>query len=68
MASLIKRMRNAAIYRAVRALIGLMNALPRQRALSVGGWIGRLAYLAARGPRRLALSNLTLAYGEAQSR
>ena len=68
MASLIKRMRNAAIYRAVCALIGLMNALPRPRALSFGGWIGGLAYLAARGPRRLALSNLTLAYGETQSR
>ncbi|MDE2845128.1 MAG: lysophospholipid acyltransferase family protein [Gemmatimonadota bacterium] len=67
MASLIKRMRNAVIYRAVCAIIGLMNALPRQLALSVGGWIGGLAYLAARGPRRLALSNLTLAYGEAQS-
>lgn len=68
MASLIKRMRNAVIYQAVCALIGLMNALPRQRALSVGGWIGGLAYRAARGPRRLALSNLTLAYGELQSR
>lgn len=68
MASLIKRMRNAVIYRAVCALIGLMNALPRRRALSVGGWIGGLAYLAARGPRRRALSNLALAYGEAQPR
>ncbi len=61
-------MRNAVIYRAVCALIGLMNALPRRRALSVGGWIGGLAYLAARGPRRRALSNLALAYGEAQPR
>lgn len=68
MASLIKRMRNAVIYQTVCALIGLMNALPRRRALSVGGWIGGLAYLAARGPRRRALSNLTLAYGEAQPR
>lgn len=68
MASLIKRMRNAVIYQAVCAIIGLMNALPRQRALSFGGWIGGLTYLAARGPRRLALSNLTLAYGERQSR
>ncbi|MXX04108.1 MAG: lysophospholipid acyltransferase family protein [Gemmatimonadetes bacterium] len=67
MASLIKRMRNAVIYQAACAIIGLMNALPRQQALSVGGWIGGLAYLAARGPRRLALSNLTLAYGETQS-
>ncbi len=61
-------MRNAVIYRAVCALIGLMNALPRRRALSVGGWIGGLAYLAACGPRRRALSNLALAYGEAQPR
>ncbi len=68
MASLIKRLRNAAIYRAVCALIGLMNALPRRHALSLGGWIGGLAYLAARGPRCLAISNLKLVYGEAQSR
>ena len=68
MASLIKCLRNSALYHLVRALIGLMNTLPRKRALSLGGWIGGLAYLAARGPRRLTLSNLTLAYGEAHSR
>lgn len=68
MASLIKRLRNTAVYHAVRALIGLMNALPRRQALSVGGWIGGLAYLAAYSSRRIALSNLMLAYGDEKSR
>ncbi len=63
MASLIKRLRNAAAYHAVRAFIGLMNVLPRRTALSASGWMGGLAYLFARHSRRLALSNLSLVYG-----
>lgn len=67
MASLIKRLRNAAVYYATRAFIGLMNALPRRTALSVSGWMGGLAYHVACHSRRLALSNLTLAYGGEKS-
>ena len=67
MASLIKRLRNVAIYHAVRAFISLMNAVPRRCALMVSGWTGAVAYLAARGSRRLTLDNLTLAYGDEKS-
>ena len=68
MASLIKGLRNAALYLATRAFIGLMNVLPRRAALSVSGRMGELAYFVARDSRRLALSNLTLAYGDEKSR
>lgn len=67
MPSLIKRLRNTAVYHATRAFIGLMNVLPRRMALSVSGWIGGLAYLVARSSRCLTLSNLTLAYGGEKS-
>ena len=67
-ASLIKRLRNVAVYHAVRAFIALMNAIPRRWALTVSGWTGAAAYLAARGSRRLTLHNLTLAYGDEKSR
>lgn len=67
MASLIKSLRNAAVYCAVRAFIVLLNTLPRRLALSVSGWIGGVAYLAARGSRRMALANLTRAYGNEKS-
>ena len=68
MASLIKRLRNTAVYHGTRAFIGLMNVLPRRTALSVSGWMGGLAYHVVRHSRRLALSNLTLAYGDKKSR
>ncbi len=68
MASLIKGLRNAALYLATRAFIGLLNVLPRRAALSVSGRMGELAYFVARDSRRLALSNLTLAYGDEKSR
>ena len=68
MASLIKTLRNAAVYHAVRAFIALLNVLPRRSALSVSGWMGVLAYLAATNARRLALSNLALAYGNEKCR
>ena len=68
MASLIKRLRNVAVYHAVRAFIGVMNAIPRRWALTVSGWTGAVGYLAARGSRRLTLNNLTLAYGDEKSR
>ena len=67
MVSPIKRLRNAAVYHATRAFIGLMNVLPRRMALCVSGWMGGLAYLVACHSRRLALSNLTLAYGDEKS-
>ena len=67
MASLIKRLRNTAVYHATRAFIGLMNVLPRRMALSVSGWVGALSYLVARSSRRLALSNLELAFGDEMS-
>jgi len=67
-ASLIKSLRNAALYLATRAFIGLLNVLPRRAALSVSGRMGELAYFVARDSRRLALSNLTLAYGDEKSR
>ncbi len=63
MASLIKSLRNTVVYHAVRVFIALLNALPRRSALSVSGWMGELAYLAASDARRLTLANLTLAYG-----
>ena len=65
--SLIKRLRNVAVYYAVRAFIALVNTLPRRCALSVSGWIGGVAYLAAHGSRRMTLDNLTRAYGDEMS-
>ena len=64
MTSLIKHLRNAAVYYAVRTFINLVNALPRRSALSFSGWLGGFAYLAARSPRRMTLANLTRAYGD----
>ena len=63
-ASRTKRLRNGVIYHAVRAFITLLNTMPRRWALAISGWTGGLAYLAARGPRRLTLANLAMAYGD----
>ncbi len=67
MASLIKSLRNIAVYYAVRAFIALMNILPRRWALSVSGWIGGVAYLADQRLRRMTLANLSAAYGDEMS-
>ncbi len=68
MASLIKSLRNSAVYHAVRLFIAVLNVLPRRSALTLSGWMGTLAYLVASEARRLTQSNLTLAYGNEKSR
>lgn len=51
-------------YIPVRVLFGVLGALPRNTALRVGMFIGRLAYKFAGGLRRVALRNLEIAFPE----
>ena len=59
-----KRIKNWFLYRLITAIISLLNFLPRNIAIWVGGFLGKLAFLIIRDARRRTLSNLSLAFGK----
>jgi KDO2-lipid IV(A) lauroyltransferase len=65
---LIKRIKNWFLYRLITSIISLLNFLPRDFAISVGGALGRLAFLLIRDARRRTLFNLSLAFGDEKSK
>jgi KDO2-lipid IV(A) lauroyltransferase len=58
-----KRIKNWLLYKLITWIISLLNFLPRNFAISVGGSLGKLAFVLIRDARRRTLSNLTLAFG-----
>lgn len=57
-----KRVKRAARSLVLRGLIRLLSTLPLRPALLLGAGLGRLAWLVARGQRRLALEHLAIAF------
>lgn len=53
-----------AVYAAVRALVGLIQALPLRTAMAMGESLGRLAYRLDKRHRQVALENLAHAFPE----
>lgn len=64
---LIRRIRSAAETAAAGSLIGLARWLPRPWLLALGTAAGELAYRLDRRHTRVALKNLTIAFGDAVS-
>jgi KDO2-lipid IV(A) lauroyltransferase len=64
---LVRRIRSAAQTAAVGSLIGLARWLPRPWLLGLGSAVGELAYRLDRKHTRVAIKNLTLAFGDALS-
>jgi len=59
-----KRIKNWFLYRLISSIISLLNFLPRNVAITVGGIWGQSAFLVIRDARRRTLSNLSMAFGE----
>lgn len=59
-----KRIKNWLLYRVITTIISLLNILPRNFAISAGGFLGKLAYLLIGDARRRTLSNLSLTFGK----
>ncbi len=61
---LIKRIKNWFLCRLITSIISLLNFLPRNFAIFVGGTLGKSAFALIRDARRRTLSNLSLAFGD----
>lgn len=58
-----KRIKNWFIFRLITSLIFLLNILPRNSAIALGGFLGKLAYIIIGEARRKTQHNLKLAFG-----
>ncbi|MGB7061737.1 MAG: lysophospholipid acyltransferase family protein [Candidatus Zixiibacteriota bacterium] len=59
-----KRIKNWFLYRLITSIISFLNSLPRNVAITVGGFLGQLAFLVIRDARRRTVANLSMAFGE----
>ncbi|KPK99578.1 MAG: hypothetical protein AMJ91_07300 [candidate division Zixibacteria bacterium SM23_73_3] len=59
-----RRIKNWFLFWLIATTISLLNFLPRSFAISVGGFLGKLAYFLIRKARRKTLFNLSLAFGQ----
>jgi len=59
-----KRIKNWILFRLITSLIFLLNFLPRNTAISIGGFLGGLAYFIIADARKRTLSNLRLAFAK----
>lgn len=59
-----KRIKNWFLYRLITSIISLLNFLPRNFAISVGGTLGKSAFALIRDARRRTVSNLSRAFGD----
>lgn len=57
-----KRIKNWFLFRLITSFISLLNFLPRDAAISIGGFLGGWAYFIIGNARRRTLSNLRLAF------
>jgi KDO2-lipid IV(A) lauroyltransferase len=57
-----KRIKNWFLFRLITSLISFLSFLPRNTAVSIGGFLGGLAYFAIADARKRTLSNLRLAF------
>jgi KDO2-lipid IV(A) lauroyltransferase len=62
-----RKVRYSFLYMVVRILIVVSGAVPRKLWLSLFGFLGGIGYYAATYSRKVAINNLTLAYGHEKS-
>jgi KDO2-lipid IV(A) lauroyltransferase len=63
MKPLSKRIKNWFLFRLITALVSFLNFLPRNTAISLAGFLGRLSYFLISPARRKTKENLKLAFG-----
>ena len=59
-----KRLKNWFLYRFITSIIFILNLLPRKSSISLGGFLGKLAYFIIADTRRRTQNNLKMAFGE----
>jgi len=59
-----KRVKNWFLFRLITFLISFLNFLPRSTAISLGSFLGRVAYFIIRDARKRTITNLSLAFGD----
>jgi KDO2-lipid IV(A) lauroyltransferase len=58
-----KRVKNWFLYRFITSIIFVLNFLPRKSSISLGQFLGKLAYLIIADARKRTLNNLKIAFG-----
>jgi KDO2-lipid IV(A) lauroyltransferase len=58
-----KRIKNWFLFRLIITIVALLNFLPRNSAIALGGFLGKLAYIIIGQARRKTQRNLKLAFG-----
>ena len=59
-----KRVKNWFLYRFIISIISVLNFLPRKSSLSLGRFLGKLAYFIIADARRRTRNNLKIAFGQ----
>jgi KDO2-lipid IV(A) lauroyltransferase len=59
-----KKVKNWFLYRFITSIIFVLNFLPRKSSISLGRFLGKLAYLIIADARKRTLSNLKIAFGK----
>ncbi len=67
MKPLSKRIKNWFLFQLITSIISLLNFLPRNSAIALGGVLGKLSYFLIAKARRKTQANLKLAFGKAIS-
>ncbi len=62
-----KRLKNWLLFRFITSIIFVLNFLPPKSSISLGGFLGKLAYLIIADARRRTRNNLRIAFGEEKS-
>jgi KDO2-lipid IV(A) lauroyltransferase len=59
-----KRLKNWFLYRFITSVVFVLNLLPRKSSISLGGFLGKLAYFIIADARKRTKNNLKIAFGE----
>jgi KDO2-lipid IV(A) lauroyltransferase len=59
-----KRVKNWLLYRFITSIIFVLNFLPRKSSISLGGFLGKLAYFIIADARKRTQNNLNIAFGK----
>ena len=64
MRPLRKRIKNWFLFRLITSIISLLNFIPRNSAIALAGFLGKLSYFLIAPARRKTIENLKLAFGK----
>ncbi len=59
-----KRLKNWFLYRFITSVVFVLNLLPRKSSVSLGGFLGKLAYFIIADARKRTRNNLKIAFGK----